>query len=145
MDKTVDARPTKSFFVDMLTRDITVADAIFDLCDNALGRTFSLANIDPSSVVLKGLTRTRPLKHFYLRLSVSSSGITIEDNCGGISINHARSEVFRIGGHADNPVDAGLSVYGIGMKRAFFKLATQVSVQSSLGQEWFDLSFNVAE
>ena len=51
MDTTVDARPTKSFFVDMLTRDISVTAAILDLCDNALGRTFALATLDPCELL----------------------------------------------------------------------------------------------
>ncbi len=95
MDTTINARPTKSFFVDMLTRDISVTAAILDLCDNALGRTFALAKLDPASVVLKGPTKARPLKRFYLRLSISASAIIVEDNCGGISIERARNEVFR--------------------------------------------------
>ena len=32
----VDARPVKSFFVQMLTRDIALADAILDLLDNCV-------------------------------------------------------------------------------------------------------------
>ena len=32
----VDARPVKSFFVDMLTRDIELVDAILDLLDNCV-------------------------------------------------------------------------------------------------------------
>ena len=33
---TVDATPVKSFFVDMLTRDIELVDAILDLLDNCV-------------------------------------------------------------------------------------------------------------
>lgn len=32
----VDARPVKSFFVSMLTRDISLYDAILDLLDNCV-------------------------------------------------------------------------------------------------------------
>ena len=34
--ETVDATPVKSFFVDMLTRDIELVDAILDLLDNCV-------------------------------------------------------------------------------------------------------------
>ena len=33
---TVDSSPTKEFFVEMLTRDIDLTDAILDLLDNCL-------------------------------------------------------------------------------------------------------------
>ena len=32
----IDASPTKNFFVDMLTRDIDIKDAILDLLDNCI-------------------------------------------------------------------------------------------------------------
>ena len=35
-DYTVDASPVKSFFVEMLTRDIELGDAILDLLDNCV-------------------------------------------------------------------------------------------------------------
>lgn len=141
--KTVEAWPTKSFFVDMLTRDISITAAILDLCDNALGRTFELADVEPSSYILEG-TRGKPLRSYFLHVSVSPSLITIEDNCGGITLDQARHEVFRLGRDIDDNIEAGLSVYGIGMKRAFFKLADHVSVRSSSDGEWFDVSFNVS-
>lgn len=36
MTVTVDSSPTKEFFVEMLTRDIDLTDAILDLLDNCL-------------------------------------------------------------------------------------------------------------
>ena len=38
------ASPTKRFFVSMLTRDISLADAILDLLDNCLDGAMRLAN-----------------------------------------------------------------------------------------------------
>jgi hypothetical protein len=38
------ASPTKQFFVSMLTRDISLADAILDLLDNCLDGAMRLAN-----------------------------------------------------------------------------------------------------
>ena len=35
-DNTVEATPTKSFFVSMLTRDIDLGDAVLDLLDNCV-------------------------------------------------------------------------------------------------------------
>jgi len=149
---TVDGRPTKAFFVDMLTRDISVTASILDLCDNALGRTFELEDIDPSTYFLGGTSgKQKPLKSYYLHLKVSASSLVLEDNCGGISIEHAKRDIFRLGkpdspsGKPDASGETGLSVYGIGMKRAFFKLADHVSLRSSHQNEWFDITFDVSK
>lgn len=142
--ETINASPTKSFFVDMLTRDISVQAALLDLCDNALGRTFELAQADPSSYVIDGNSK-KPLKPYFLHVTISSSVISIEDNCGGISVERARHDVFRLGREINHQAGAGLSVYGIGMKRAFFKLADQITLRSSTATDWFELVFKVSE
>jgi hypothetical protein len=143
-EEKVDGRPTKAFFVDMLTRDISVTASILDLCDNALGRTFELADIDASYFLGAMNGKQKPLKPFYLHLKVTPSAISMEDNCGGISIDHAREDIFRLG-KTDDSGETGLSVYGIGMKRAFFKLADHVSLRSSHKNEWFDITFDVSK
>lgn len=145
MDNTIDTRPTKSFFVDMLTRDISVTAAILDLCDNALGRTFDLADIEPSEYIIEGDTGRKRLKRFFLHLDVSASRITIKDNCGGISQKDAHDEIFRLGRQISEPTEAGLSVYGIGMKRAFFKLGDHVSMGSSPNGQWWEVDFKVSD
>lgn len=38
----IDGNPTKKFFIDMITRDISIEDAIIDLLDNSIiGKTKS--------------------------------------------------------------------------------------------------------
>jgi hypothetical protein len=142
---TVDGRPTKSFFVDMLTRDISVADSLLDLCDNALGKTFESTSTDPSDVVLASKKMARPLGKYHLSLDIRPSLIRVSDSCGGIPLDQARDEIFRLGRDADDRPEKGLSVYGIGMKRAFFKLADKVSLLSSHDSEWFEIAFRVSK
>lgn len=126
------ASPTKAFFVRMLTRDIELQDAILDLLDNCLD------GILRSGVDLAD--QTKPYKGFHAKLSFSDDSFTIEDNCGGIPFETARKYAFAMG----RPDDAGdltpetIGMYGIGMKRAIFKMGMEAIVESRA-----DRTFNV--
>ena len=70
---TAQASPTKQFFVSMLTRDISLADAILDLLDNCLDGAMRLA--DGNGVDYA--------KHF-VDIEIAEDHFSIADNCGGI-------------------------------------------------------------
>lgn len=125
MSTQVIATPTKRFFVRSLTRDIALKDAILDLLDNCID----------------GIVRTRDLRSlegegiydgFYAEINLSPEGFAIHDNCGGIPIDIATEEAFRFG--RSNPErDSELEtvgMYGIGMKRAVFKMGSHIMVES---------------
>ena len=81
---TVDARPTKEFFVDMLTRDVRMAMAILDLVDNSID----------------GAIRTRKEKRLdglMVAITFNQEHFIIEDNCGGIPLDLAINHAFRFG------------------------------------------------
>lgn len=106
--------PVKSFFVSMLTRDIELEEAILDLLDNCVDGILRLkgkAGVD------------KPYKGFLAKISFNESGFTISDNCGGIPWD-LHDYAFRMGRLADRPLDVSgtVGVYGIGMKRAIFKM-----------------------
>ena len=67
----------------------------------------------------------------------------IRDNCGGISIDKATNTVFRFGNPEDRPPLGGLSVYGIGMKRSFFKLGRSITVRSTTQDDRFEIDIDV--
>ena len=68
--------PPKRFFVEMLTRDIDLADAILDLIDNCL---------DGAMRVLKGNNKgPKPYHGFQVDISYDENNFMITDNCGGI-------------------------------------------------------------
>lgn len=116
--------PTKEFFVGMLTRDIELSDAILDLLDNCLDgvmRQKKSTNNTKSSDYYSG---------FFSHISISKDAFTIEDNCGGIPKDVAEKYAFRMG-RASTKVDEGLptvGIYGIGMKRAIFKIGKSAVV-----------------
>lgn len=112
----VELVPAKRFFVEMLTRDIDLVDAILDLIDNSLDGAMRLLNGNNSG--------EEPYKDFKVRISFDSEHFQISDNCGGIPKNVAIKSAFRMGRH-DSERDKDLptvGVYGIGMKRAIFKM-----------------------
>ena len=119
------ASPTKAFFVQMLTRDIELQDAVLDLLDNCVDGIARSGEAKPPPA--------RPYEGFHATITIAPEHFVIEDNCGGIPINLAKQYAFAMGRPAgvvpaDNPATVGM--YGIGMKRAIFKLGTEALVES---------------
>ncbi|NEV63747.1 ATP-binding protein [Thiorhodococcus minor] len=123
------ASPTKDFFVRMLTRDIELGDALLDLLDNCLDGVLRTGSIDRDS--------RRPYEGYKAKLILSEQEFVIEDNCGGIPLDVARRYAFAMGRPQDAPSDAPATIgmYGIGMKRAIFKMGTNAIVQSRHGDD----------
>lgn len=128
--------PSKEFFVNMLTRDIDLGDAVLDLLDNCL-----------DGIVRSGASNNdseRPYEGFYATLKLSEDGFVIEDNCGGIPIDVAEKYAFAMGRPTDANKEAlgTIGMYGIGMKRAIFKLGTNAVVESRhIEEEGFYVEF----
>ncbi|WP_084418463.1 ATP-binding protein [Henriciella litoralis] len=121
------ANPTKAFFVRMITRDITLEDCILDLVDNSVDGAW--ACVDGGPLTLDNQTR---LDHFTINISINTDSFTISDNCGGITLEDAESYAFTFGRRDDDPQDGyNIGVYGIGMKRAVFKLGRKISIRST--------------
>lgn len=140
--QTIDASPTKEFFVDMLTRDLTVTDCILDLIDNAMHQVIENDKLDAMRV-LEGRQRSKRVRNRRIDIDFSPTRFRIEDTCGGISATRAKREVFRLGRVGNASKARGLGVYGIGMKRAFFKLGALVLMKSRKSSSTFALQFDV--
>ena len=129
----VEAGPTKQFFVSMITRDIALQPAVVDLVDNSVD----------------GARRLRgdgPLEGLEVDLRYDAQHFQIEDNCGGIPLEVARHYAFKFGRPDDAPgIPHSVGQFGIGMKRALFKLGTQFSVRSASEGSAFSLHVNVPE
>jgi len=133
------AIPTKEFFVSMLTRDISLVDAILDLVDNCLDGALRTAgnnqvNYSRHSVIIK----------------IDSDRFYIQDDCGGIPRDIARNYAFKMGREPDDSRDSEsdtIGMYGVGMKRAIFKMGRDATVRSChngdryyvpISSEWLD-------
>lgn len=132
-DHTVSAFPTKKFFMSMLTRDIALNDAIMDLLDNCIDgihRQLRDKTIDPN----------KPYNGFFGEITIDESQFTLRDNCGGIPLNTAIQYAFKMGRSEEYRDDDNLEtvgMYGIGMKRAIFKMGLEAEIYSYHAEDIF--------
>lgn len=130
-----DASPTKSFFVDIITRDIQLDEAIQDLVDNCID----------------GAKRLRPGEDadytgLWVTLTINEAEFRIADNCGGISLDIARKYAFKFGRAKDfAPTTRSVGQFGVGMKRALFKMGDNFSVSSVHAEHSFRIDVDVPE
>lgn len=141
MTEIVRADPTKDFFISMITRDISLEDCILDLLDNCIDGARSTLHRGNGS----GSRSGERFAGFSARITAKKDSFSISDNCGGIAIKQAKNYAFHFGRHRDAPAGAPDSVglYGIGMKRALFKIGRQIAVRSSTGTESFVVPIDV--
>ena len=68
----IEGNPTKKFFIEMITRDISIEDAIIDLLDNSID----------------GANRINPENYtdLWINLTINDKEFVIQDNCGGFSL-----------------------------------------------------------
>ena len=128
----VNADPAKSFFVSMLIKDITLRDAIGDLVDNAVDAIKACA-YDKDD-----------LSDFKVEIKLNSNEFLISDNGLGMSTEIARTTAFNFGkAEKHKLIDNSIGQFGIGMKRAFFKIGSMISVHSVTNSSLFDIDIDV--
>jgi len=125
-----DAFPRKRFFVEMFTRDIALEDCILDLVDNSVDALIRTRDIDLEEEIVSEKRFPKPAA---IDVSITPKMIAVTDDCGGIPLDHALHEVFNFG-HSKEGVseltERGLGAYGIGLKRALFKMGRSFRVDS---------------
>ena len=136
---TIHVFPVKRFFVEMLTRDISLDDALLDLLDNC---------VDGVQRVIHGkrVDAKAPYKGFWAKINFDSRHFSIEDNCGGMSEKLAKEHAFKIGrAKSGKEISAAtVGMYGIGMKRSIFKLGKDTRVYSQTQTESFEVKIEEA-
>lgn len=124
--------PSKAFFIGMITRDITIKDAILDLLDNSID----------------GASRINPLDYsgLFIELTISNKEFLVKDNCGGFSLKIAKDYAFRFGRPDDIPETTGsVGRFGIGMKRSLFKMGKKFEVESKTYEDHFEVNIDVLD
>jgi len=130
-DLRVEAAPEKRFFISMLVKDIELLPAIVDLVDNSIDG----ARVLSSEGDYRGLE---------VRLDVSPAEFRIVDNCGGIPVDTARRYAFRFGRPEDFVgIESSVGQFGVGMKRALFKLGDRFRIESTSTDSRFTLEVDV--
>lgn len=121
------ANPTKGYFVSMITRDITLEDCILDLIDNSVDSAWRSEGSRPMS-----LGDGTDLSAYEISILASTEQFSIKDNCGGMTLDDAKEHAFSFGRPVSEQHDEySIGVYGIGMKRAAFKLGRNIRVRST--------------
>lgn len=130
MDNIIAGNPTKSFFIEMITRDISIKDAIIDLIDNS---------IDGANRI-----NTENYSGRKIDISLSKDSFIVIDNCGGFSLETATKYAFRFGRPEGAPINSGsVGRFGIGMKRALFKMGKNFIIESKHKSEHFEIAVDV--
>lgn len=128
----IEGNPTKKFFIEMITRDISIKDAIIDLLDNSID----------------GANRINPNNYsgLEIELNINSDRFYIKDNCGGFSLETAQKYAFRFGRPNEAPKENNtIGRFGIGMKRSLFKIGKFFSVESETEKNHFKVEVDVDE
>lgn len=131
---TVDASPTKTFFMSMLTRDIELNDAIMDLLDNCID---GVHRKKKDAINQDGV---KSYDGFFCEIKIDRNQFILKDNCGGIPLDVAQNYAFKLGRDNQNQVDQNLEtvgMYGIGMKRAIFKIGNEAQIISHHNNDIF--------
>jgi hypothetical protein len=138
-DTRVEAGAEKRFFIEMLVKDIELLPAIVDLVDNSVDGARNVAG-DGS------------LAGQWVNITVGGDRFVIADNSGGISADIARHYAFRFGRPQNfTGVKRSVGQFGVGMKRAIFKIGKDFRVESTYAGEnpdaasRFSLKVNVDE
>ena len=129
---TVKGNPSKELFITMLIKDITLKDAIGDLIDNSVDAAKKCAE------------DKNDLSNFQININITTDSFSIEDNCGGIEVEIAQKYAFRFGRPKEQfftPESVGR--FGIGMKRAFFKIGSLINITSNAPKSSFELEIDV--
>ena len=113
----IDAEPTKAFFVEMLTKDIGLEQAVLDLVDNSVD----------GAKALKGDNPLLPFEGREIQIMISKEKFEIFDNCGGFDSEAARTYAFRFGRPqgGQNRTPHSIGQFGVGMKRSLFKFGNR--------------------
>ena len=129
----IDASPTKEFFISIITKDISLLDAVKDLVDNSVDGARSLRKDGNYA----GLS---------VKVEISPQFFSIHDNCGGMSVKTASEYAFRFGRAPGAPnVEGSIGQFGVGMKRSLFKMGKRFTVSSIAEDSRFELTVNVDE
>jgi hypothetical protein len=130
----VKASPTKGLFLEALTSDLELEDAVHDLVDNSIDAAKRTTRI----------AKRNSYDGLYVKINFSKDKFQIHDNCGGIDLKTASEILFRLGRPAARKAEAGeVGRFGIGLKRAIFMMGKNASVESYTVNSHFTVPISV--
>lgn len=137
----IKGEPEKDVFISMITKDISLEDAILDLVDNSVDAARAYTEDGEPENATPGL-----YDGLEITLSFDSEHFQIQDNCGGFDTEEASNYAFRFGRTPGHELqESGIGQFGVGMKRAIFKLGNHFRVESTTPYSHFVVEENVDE
>lgn len=132
--RVVNANPTKEFFVNMMIRDILLKQAIIELIDNSIDGA-------------RKIKKDNDYADLNIEVEFNNNYFLIKDNCGGIPLDTAENYAFRFGRSKEKPKSETetTGIFGIGMKRALFKIGNYFEITSKTKTEEFTIQLDVDE
>ena len=119
--------PHKKLFIDILTKDIDVKHCVLDLIDNSI-----------DSYIRKGYSDEREVS-----INIRNGSFEIFDNCGGIDKETLINDVFRFGVEELKRDKPTMGLFGIGLKRAVFKLGEKIKLETDDGKDLSILDLDI--
>lgn len=130
---TINANPTKELFIFMLVKDIDLIRAIPDLVDNCVDGALRIS-------------KKKDFGGYCVEIEFDENKFKIQDNCGGIPIDLAKNYAFRFGRPEKmNLTPHSIGQFGVGMKRALFKLGKKFTIESKTASEHFLVEIDIEQ
>ncbi|MGO9011259.1 MAG: ATP-binding protein [Bryobacteraceae bacterium] len=134
----------KQFFIDMFTRDISLEDCVLDLIDNSLDSYLIKHAVSIPNLIFGADAGTATHETGKIDVTCTERQIRVVDTCGGIPRQRAVEDVFCFGHDEDDPAGK-LGAYGVGMKRALFKIGNKFHIISRTAKEGFEVTLRLDE
>lgn len=123
--------PTKSLFIEALTADIDLADAISDLVDNSVDAA-------------RRIRQNKNYDGLEVQINFDRNHFEIVDNCGGIDLTTAEKVLFSLGRPSEYVSTPGqIGRFGIGLKRAAFMMGNSITVESATRNSRFRIDVDL--
>jgi hypothetical protein len=132
----------KQFFTEMFTRDITLEDCVLDLIDNSIDSYLLKLGISIPQLIFGPDQNGAKQELGKIEVTCNEHQIKVVDKCGGIPRDRAQDEIFCFG-HDQSDLAGKLGAYGVGMKRALFKIGNEFHVSSRTATEGWEVSLTV--
>ena len=127
-----------------MSRDISLEACVLDLIDNSLD-SYLLKYSVPISRLIFDEPADVPIPHkAAIAVACSERQIKVTDTCGGISRARAMKDVFCFGHLPDDKLGR-LGAYGVGLKRALFKIGNRFQIISRAAHEGFQVDLKLDE
>lgn len=128
-----------AYLIRGLSADISTRECIFDLVDNSIDAARNeVLGRDSTQFDQHGLPAS--YRGFHIDVDLAPSSVRVRDDCSGMDEQELSRRAFRTGAKSQHPF--GIGHFGVGLKRAIFKLGTEVSLQTDNGREAFSFSFD---